>query len=296
MHQPHDQHGETPEDNRIDVEVTVTLNPNNLPDSVDCGDLEGLDLPVGPLENAGIRFTMDDFLIEHGYLRSKSQEDTRARILTDSSGKASIWFEPKPERPESAQELGDDYLESGTGEIQVEIDLVSATGDFFNTFAAVDTVLDVFDAFTVSAPITVEWHQSPAATFTYEDTSHPLGRTLVGFTCDDEFWEGDYTLSGSPGGVQIDMQGGFGLTVPEGGEASAPLETTGTFSAGGQEGLMSMLWTIGLRVDREANNAIITIQRQEGGEVALGGHAVPFPAEMFPEVQAVEPLQPYEDC
>lgn len=187
-HEVHDQQGEDAEDKRVRVVARVVYEGARVDGEIVCGSYAGVTFPPpGPMQNAGARFRIDEFLQEHGYIRRPSDQN-KVRQITDANGEAMIWYEPKNERPNEAQESGRERR--GSGDVEVEVDVVSAAGDFFNAFAFMEIFYDLFDVFVISHPIEVRWHEiSWAIEVTWKSVSGSLQGDRSDFT-----WRGTFEV------------------------------------------------------------------------------------------------------
>jgi len=215
VHEVHDAQGKTVEDERAEIVATVRWKGLGAGKGR-CFASRALSLPQpGPLENAGVKFTIDDVLVTHGYLRRPSGQNT-ARQLTDASGKARAWYEPKNERPKAAQFRGKAFEKRETGTVTAEFDFAGAFSQFLNPYGSIEAVFDAFDVNTIEYPLPVVWHTGAArvhAEYTIPGWSGALTVDLA--SCDGETWTG---------AVDMDLT----LRPPEGGSVtqtgSAPVE------------------------------------------------------------------------
>jgi len=217
VHEVHDAQGKTVQDERAEIVATVRWRGLG-PGKGRCFASRALSLPQpGPLENAGVKFTIDDVLVAHGYLRRPSDQNT-TRQLTDTSGKARVWYEPRNERPKAAQFRGKQFEQRETGKATAEFDFAGAFSEFLNPYGSIEAVFDAFDVNTIDYPLPVVWHTAAGrlhAEYTIPGWSGALTVDLA--SCDGTTWTGT---------VALDLT----LRPPDGGsvnqKGSAPVEVT----------------------------------------------------------------------
>jgi len=278
-HRVHDHQGDTVEKQRIEVTASVTwLGQPDPPDDVSCDDGWDLGLPPpGRMENAGVRVTLDDFLVEQGWIRRKGDENT-ARQLTGENGEVVVWYEPRDEEPASAQELGNAFVQKGTGQISAEFDLVSAFAEFFNAFASLEIIADLFDVMKISTPIRVERHD-PAVQF---EEVRPIDNGLLAgesifklSTCDGVNWTGAHTyyLAGDVQGGTMELIGDTPLTfVMASGATSVETEISGTANLTGNisgaavKNTITTTGTATLELHPDTGTGTVTLTTEGGGQ------------------------------
>lgn len=198
VHKVHDTQGKTVEKER--TEIVASVRWKGMGDgSGSCFASRALGLPPpGPLENAGVKITIDDTLAMHGWIRRHGDQNT-ARQLTDATGTVQDWYEPKNERPKSAQRLGAAFERRASGKISAEFDFAGAFEQFLNPYGAIEAVFDVFDVNVIEYPLQVVWHDPAARATVVIDLSPPWsGAAAIDLkTCDGKRWTGSLTLDGS---------------------------------------------------------------------------------------------------
>ncbi|RLE16896.1 MAG: hypothetical protein DRJ28_00545 [Actinobacteria bacterium] len=244
VHEIHDAQGKSVESERAEVVASVRWNGMGA-GSERCFASRVLGLPPpGPVKNAGVKFEIDKTLVSHGHMRRPSSQDAAggvARQLTDAAGETRFWYEPKNERPKSAQTLGPALEMRETGIITAEFDFAGAFEQFLNPYGMIEIVFDTFDVNVIETPLEVVWH-SPAARVTVVVDLEPpwAGAAAIDLvTCDGEAWTGSVTLDGKMdiGGGSMDQKGDvtLALDVQNGiGEVEFVFPVTATMTAAGQ--------------------------------------------------------------
>lgn len=284
VHMVHDTQGQSLGDNKVTITATVKYEGPKKNGHIDCGQLAKLALPKpGPIKNAGIRFRVDDFLKQHGYVVYPSNQ-VQARLLTGSDGKVSIQYETKNERPRAAQKSK--VTAKGQGVVTAEVDVAGAEGQFFNPFSSLEILFDLFDLSTITYPITVTWHVVAGKEIDLRHT-YKSGEVVTGtaYTCNGTSWTGSLAVKGTIKGASVASSGKFKLTVDHGtGKTSVP--TKGSFTASGHaspftDNLMLMLTT-----SADNKTAQVTLGSVGDGRITLpvvgsGPFASLFPDETY---------------
>lgn len=201
VHEVHDAQGRSVESERAEVVASVRWSGMGE-GSGRCFASRVLGLPPpGPVGNAGVKFDIDETLRDHGVMRRPSTQDAAGgvtRQLTDASGETRFWYEPKNEKPRSAQTLGSAFEMRETGVITAEFDFAGGFEQFLNPFGMIELVFDVFDVNVIETPLEVVWHSPAVRVTVVVDLKPPWSGAVVIdlLTCDGEAWTGSVTLDG----------------------------------------------------------------------------------------------------
>lgn len=266
-HEVHDGEGETKQDRRVEVTTTVRFAGASASDESDCAALAALGLPPpgSPIEGAQVEFVLDGDLAEHGTVRRRSDQNS-ARASTDAAGQVVVWYEPNPERPESAQSLGDAFEHRVQGTFTVSVNATAALGQLFNVFSGWEFALDLLGLNEIDGEITVRWHDPAAELLVVEPLPGWNGESTLRLrTCDGIEWSGSLDAAGSreAGGQPLTIVSfsELQLSMPSGStQASAPVLFENTVTATVPEGSA---------VTTTAQTGTATLRISENGEATV---------------------------
>ncbi|NOX23526.1 MAG: hypothetical protein GXP36_10605 [Actinobacteria bacterium] len=214
-HEVHTTEGETYEDKLVEVTVDVIYLGSTAATEGACAyvGMLGLPDPNTPIENAQVDFYIDNTLREHGYARHRVENGASVRF-TNANGRWTGWFQPKDEKPDSAQKLSDAFIHKAQGTFGVTVSVTTAMGQLFNPFSGIE----LFGLYTVEGEITVGWHD-PAARIEIENSMGGFTgvRRLTLETCDGQNWSGNFFVDGKlvtpQGRAQVTAENPVEVTV-----------------------------------------------------------------------------------
>jgi hypothetical protein len=233
-HRAHSTEREEPEDKAVQITVKATFLGVTSATDAGCAfaGMLGLPDPNTPIEGAQVSLDLDDILAGHGTVRRR-QSQLSYRASTDEKGEYIAWYEPKVEKPDSAQKLSDAFIQKAQGTFTISVTWGTALGQLFNIFGGADLLLDILGLNEIQGEITVGWHD-PAAEFLVE-------APLVGFsgnrayylrTCDGVTWTGaalaNGTLTTPDGKMTMTVDSDLEVVIPAGsnvGESPVLIET-----------------------------------------------------------------------